>query len=125
MKILADSHVLIWWLCNPGNLEPAAQAAIRDPENAVFFSVASIWEIGLKVAKGHLRVPPGLVEMLRSDSFYELPVLARHAEKAILLPPIHGDPFDRMLVAQALQDGLVLATRDRIIPEYSVPILRA
>jgi PIN domain nuclease of toxin-antitoxin system len=125
MRILADSHVLIWWLGNPAKLDPAARAAIQDPENTVFFSVASVWEIGLKVAKGHLKVPPNLVEVLRAAGFSELPVLSRHAERAIALPAIHGDPFDRMLIAQAQHEGLVFATRDSIIPEYPVPVLRA
>ncbi|MDR2863618.1 MAG: type II toxin-antitoxin system VapC family toxin [Puniceicoccales bacterium] len=125
MKILADSHVLIWWLSDPGKLHPLVLAAIHDADNTVFFSAASIWEIGLKVAKGHLKVPPGLAQVLGADGFDELPVQVVHAEKALMLPPIHADPFDRMLIAQALHEGLVLATRDRLIAQYNVPLLKA
>ncbi|MDR2844701.1 MAG: type II toxin-antitoxin system VapC family toxin [Puniceicoccales bacterium] len=125
MKILADSHVLIWWLSDTEKLNPLVRAAIHDTDNTVFFSAASIWEIGLKVAKGHLKVPYGLAEVLRADGFDELPVLVAHAERALTLPAIHGDPFDRMLIAQALHEGLVLATRDHIIAQYNVPLLKA
>lgn len=125
MRILADSHVLIWWLDDPGKLHPLTRAAIQDSENILFFSAASIWEIGLKVAKGHLKVPPGLTAMLRADGFDELPVTAAHAEAALLLPPFHQDPFDRMLIAQTLREGLVLATQDRLIVQYDVPVLQA
>jgi PIN domain nuclease of toxin-antitoxin system len=125
MRILADSHVLIWWLDNPTKLNPLVRAAIQDPDNEVFFSAASIWEIGLKTAKGHLRIPTPIVPLLKSDGFTELPVTAAHASSAMELPPIHADPFDRMLIAQTLSEGLLLATRDRLIVQYDVPVLKA
>jgi len=120
MRLLADSHVLICWADNPAQITPAARAALANPENEVFMSAASLWEIGLKVAKGKLRVPANFAQVLRSGGFADLPVHARHAELAIGLPAIHGDPFDRMLVAQALDEGLILVMCDQWIGAYGV-----
>ncbi len=125
MKILADSHVLLWWLDDPQRLTPAARAAIADPANLVFFSAASVWEIGLKVGKGKLRIDGDVVAALQADSFEPLPITMAHAARSLTLPDMHGDPFDRMLIAQALAEGLVLATRDRLILHYDVPVLEA
>jgi PIN domain nuclease of toxin-antitoxin system len=120
MRLLADSHVLIRWAENPAQLTPAARAAIADPDNEVFMSAASLWEIGLKVAKGKLQVPANFAQMLRLGGFADLPVHARHAERALTLPPVHGDPFDRMLVAQALEEGLTLVSCDQWIAIYGM-----
>jgi len=120
MRLLVDSHALIWWAENPAQLTPAARAAIADPENEVFMSAASLWEIGLKVAKGKLRVPANFAQTLRMGGFADLPVHARHAERSLSLPPVHGDPFDRMLVAQALEEGLTLVSSDQWIAAYGV-----
>lgn len=120
MRLLADSHVLVWWAENPALLSPASRDALADPENEVYLSAASLWELGLKVAKGKLRLPPTFAAVLRADGFSDLPVLARHAERAVSLPPIHGDPFDRMLVAQALEEGLILVSRDAFVASYAV-----
>lgn len=125
MRLLLDSHALIWWAENPAELTPAARAAIADPANEVFMSAASLWEIGLKCAKGKLRVPAGLAGALRADGISDLPIHVRHAERALALPPHHGDPFDRMLVAQALEENLTLVSRDRWIPAYGAPLLAA
>jgi PIN domain nuclease of toxin-antitoxin system len=120
MRLLADSHVLIWWAENPARLTPAARAAIADPANEVLMSAASLWEIGLKVAKGKLAVPANFAAVLRADGFVDLPIHARHAERALTLPPVHGDPFDRMLIAQAMDEGLTLVSRDRWVAAYGV-----
>jgi len=120
MRLLADSHVLIRWAENPAQLTPAARAAIADPNNEVFMSAASLWEIGLKVAKGKLRVPANFAQMLRLGGFADLPVHARHAERALTLPPVHGAPFGRMLVAQALEEGLTLVSCDQWIAIYGM-----
>lgn len=120
MRLLADSHVLIWWMENPSLLTPAARAAIADPGNEVFMSAASIWELGLKVAKGKLRLPDNFVPLLRAGGFTDLPIQARHAERSLNLPAVHGDPFDRMLIAQALEEGLTLVSCDQWIAGYGV-----
>ncbi len=125
MRILADSHVLLWWLDDPERLEPAARAAITNPANKVFYSAASIWEIAIKTGKGKLQVDGDLVAHLEADGFTGLPVSVAHAAHTATLPARHGDPFDRMLISQALVEGLVVATRDRLIARYDVPVLEA
>lgn len=125
MRILADSHVLLWWVDDPKRLALSARVAIADPANSVFFSAASIWEIGLKAGKGKLRVDGDVVAALQADGFEPLPITMTHAARSLTLPDTHGDPFDRMLIAQALAEGLVLATRDRLILQYDVPTMEA
>jgi PIN domain nuclease of toxin-antitoxin system len=125
VKILTDSHVLLWWLDDPKRIALPARALIADPANVVFFSAASIWEIGLKSSKGKLRIDGDVVAALQADGFEPLPVTMAHAARSLALPDTHGDPFNRMLIAQALADGLVLATRDRLILQYDVPTLEA
>lgn len=125
MRLLADSHVLVFWLENPAQLVPAARAAITSGRNQVFFSAASVWELGLKQAKGKLRMPAGWVELLRADGFSELPLTVAHAEACQDLPLLHGDPFDRVLLAQARAEGAVLVTRDEILHRYGIPTLEA
>lgn len=125
MKILADSHVVLWWLDDPKRISLPARALIADPANLVFFSAASIWEIGLKSAKGKLRIDGDVVAALQSDGFEPLPITMAHAARSLTLPDTHGDPFDRMLIAQALADGLTLVTRDRLILQYDVPTIEA
>ncbi len=89
----------------------------------LFFSAASIWEIAIKSAKGKLDVPDRLLNTMQQRGFVELPVLARHAIVAGALPPHHGDPFDRMIVAQAKCEGLAVVTSDKQIAAYDVPTL--
>ena len=125
MKLLIDSHVVVWWLDEPGKLTAAARAAISNPDHEVFISAASIWELGLKQTKGKLRLPQGYVNLLREDGFSFLPITTEHATHSVSLPPHHADPFDRMLIAQAMADSLVLVTRDAIIPLYAIPIIAA
>lgn len=125
VKILVDSHVLLWWLDDPRRIALPTRALIADPANVVFFSAASVWEIGLKSGKGKLRIDGDIVAALQADGFEPLPVTTAHAAHSLALPDTHGDPFDRMLIAQALADGLVLATRDRLILQYDVPTVEA
>jgi len=125
MRILADSHVLLWWLENPQRVALPARAAIADPANEIYFSAASVWEIVLKVGKGKLRIDGDFVALLEADGFEPLPVTMAHATRALMLPATYGDPFDRMLIAQALVEGLVLATHDSVIAQYDVPVIAA
>ena len=125
MKLLLDSHIIVWWLDDSRQLKPAIRAAIGEPTNQVSFSAASVWELALKIAKGQLRLPDDYVERLRADGFSDLSVTVRHAVNSTRLPPLHRDPFDRMLIAQALAEGLVLVTHDDIITRYDVPVLEA
>lgn len=89
----------------------------------IFFSAASIWEISIKQASGKLDAPEDLLDTMEQRGFVELPVRSRHALTAGSLPPHHGDPFDRMIVAQAQSEGFTIVTRDERIAAYDVPVL--
>ena len=125
MRLLLDSHVIVWCGAFPARLRPETQAALRSPANEVFLSAASVWELGLKVARGKLTLPPDYAARLLAVGFKELPVTVAHADRALRLPPLHGDPFDRLLIAQAFAEGMILVTSDRAITSYDVPILPA
>lgn len=125
MNILLDTHALIWALENNPTLSEAAKGAIISGENLVFVSSISIWEIGIKVSLGKLKVPDNLQEELQKHRFSPLNITHDHAEFAAKLPNIHKNPFDRMLIAQAKTESLTLITRDEHICKYDVNILLA
>ena len=123
--MLLDTHALLWALESPGVLVAPAREAIANPRNAVYVSAASVWEVAIKRALNKLRVPPNLIESIGTVGFSELPITAFHAEQAGSLPLLHRDPFDRMLVAQAQAEGLILVTRDANISRYGIRTLTA
>ena len=125
MRILADSHVVYWAMTRPDEIVPSAQKKLIDPDNDILVSAASIWELEIKARKGRLYLPDGFMEALREEHFDVLPITWRHAQATSDLPMIHSDPFDRLLIAQALAEGLILMTRDETIHGYDVPICRA
>ena len=118
MKILLDTHVLLWWLADSPSLSGQARALIGSPENAVFVSAVSLWEIWLKQGLGKLKLPSEFEEKLAAEAFENLPLTAAHARQVALLPWHHRDPFARMLVAQAQVTDLILLTADDAIPAY-------
>lgn len=123
MNLLLDSHALLWALHDPGKLRPEAVEEIQDAGRAVFFSAASAWELELKAAAGRLDLPEDWLAAAAQAGFLELPVTAAQAWASARLPWHHRDPFDRVLVAQAREHGLRIATRDPTIPAYGVPVL--
>jgi len=125
MRLLLDTHALLWWLTSDPTLSGAASAAIADEGNAVYVSAATAWEISIKRAIGKLESPGDLEAQVKWHRFDPLPIALRHALAAGGLPHHHEDPFDRMLVAQAMAEGLTIATRDPRIPLYGVPTLAA
>ena len=125
MNLLLDSHALLWFLHAPTRLRSQARDAIADPERAVYFSAASVWELELKAVAGRLDLPTGWVSDAESTGFVELPITAADARASAHLPRIHGDPFDRILIAQAKAGGLTLVTRDQAIGRYDVAVLEA
>jgi PIN domain nuclease of toxin-antitoxin system len=125
MRLLLDSHVIVWWALYPGRLRASTRSAITTPENEVVISAASVWELGLKIARQKLSLPDNYAATLLGDGLHELPVSIAHAQRAMSLPPLHGDPFDRLLIAQALTEGLLLVTSDQAIQRYDVPTLGA
>ena len=122
--MLLDTHVLLWWLQGAPLAEEAAEK-IADTSNDVIVSAATVWELSIKRQLGKVDMPPDLVEQCRSEGFALLAMDARHADRAGSLPLHHTDPFDRMLVAQAEIDTLILVTRDRALAAYGVHLLAA
>ena len=119
MRILLDTHIYLWWLQDHDNLSKAARARIIAATD-VYVSSASIWEASIKVGIGKLDVDiDQLVAEIDNSGFRELPVSARHAAMVTRLPDMHRDPFDRILVAQALCEPLRLLTADTILCGYS------
>ena len=125
MKLLLDTHTMIWAMSEPRLLSSRAKDAISTKENDVFVSVISPWEIAIKRSKKRLRAPEDLGDALEAHQFRLLPVLLRHIKAIGSMPNHHGDPFDRMLVAQATIDGLTLVTSDRALRRYPVATLPA
>lgn len=119
MNLLLDTHIYMWWLIDDPQLSGAARELIAESDS-ICVSVVSIWEAGIKWQAGKLPVSPmDLHEKIEASHCLELPVTMAHALMAAKLPALHKDPFDRMLVAQAIAEPLHLVTTDRILAEYS------
>jgi PIN domain nuclease of toxin-antitoxin system len=118
MRLLLDAHALLWWLADDPSLDRNARDLIADPTNEVIVSAVTVWEIAIKRAIGKLSAPDGLAVALERSGFIEAPVTAADAERAGGLEAIHRDPFDRMLVAQAVRLHAVVVTRDPIFVRY-------
>lgn len=123
MRLLLDTHVLLWALAGDRRLLASARGAVEDPANELVVSAASAWEIGIKRALGKLRAPDELPEALSRSGMVTLPITVDHAVAAGALPRHHDDPFDRMLIAQARAEHLRLVTADRRFSLYPVEIL--
>lgn len=125
MKLLLDTHLILWAAGEPDRLPVAALAAIEDPENELLFSPVSLWEVAIKRSLGRadLQVDPRLLRRGLFDSGYqELSITSEHTVAVDGLPAIHKDPFDRLLVAQSLVEGITLATVDEVLAQYPAPI---
>lgn len=124
MNLLLDTHVFLWAVDNDPQLSPAARAAITDGNNLVFVSAATAWEIAIKKATGKLTLPQGnYLDELRVHRFTPLDITTEHALAVEHLPHHHKDPFDRLLVAQAQIEKLVLVTADNRIKQYAIQII--
>ena len=127
MKLLLDTHLLLWAAGRPDRLSAAARALIDDPENELLFSAASLWEVAIKrtLGRADFRAEPRLLRRGLLDNGYgELAITSAHAVELDVLPPIHKDPFDRILVAQALVEGFTLLTSDPLVAQYAGPVRR-
>ena len=125
MRLLLDTHLLLWTVASSRKLSKVARALLEDPENEVFYSAASLWEIAIKsgLRRADFRVDvETLHTALPEAGLIELPIRALHAVALSRLPDIHRDPFDRILVAQAVTEPLVLMTNDPILTRYPVPV---
>ncbi len=123
-RLLLDTHVFLWWRADSRQLKAATREAIASAD-LVFVSAASAWEAGIKAALGRLRIPDTMAAGIADSGFEELPITVAHAEAAAALPPLHADPVDRMLVAQARLEHLTLVTHDNRIRPYAVDVLWA
>ena len=124
MRVLLDSHCLLWWLGDEP-MSSAATAVIGDAANAVYVSPASIWELEIKAALGKLAIDADLVEATEQAGMSWMPITAHHARAAARLPGHHRDPFDRMLLAQAHLEGCTIVTRDAIFSSYTSALIQA
>lgn len=118
MRLLLDTHILLWWLDDSSRLTAVIRQRISDPEQTVFVSAATLWEIRLKEKLGKLELPPQFDAALDDAEFLWLPIARAHANATATLPLHHRDPFDRMLVAQAQCEGLTLLTADQRLLAY-------
>lgn len=125
MRLLLDSNALIWAVSRPAELSPAARQALRDPANGLFVSIAAMWEIAIKVSIGKLALPDNVPAALDIVGATALAVTPAHIVRMQGLPLHHRDPFDRMMIAQAMEEELTIMTRDRYFKAYGVPILAA
>ena len=126
MRYLLDTHVLLWWLDDDPKLRADTRKTVADPDHDIVVSAASIWEAAIKRAVGKLRFEtPLLLETLRRGGLRVLPMTAEHALAAGDLPRHHDEPFERMLVAQAMAEGLTLVTRDARLRAYQVATIEA
>ena len=124
MRLLLDTHILLWWLSSSPRLSKTIRAAITEA-SSVYVSAASAWELTMKTVSGKLEFGGDLEEQLAMNSFHPLPIKIVHALLAAKLPRHHADPFDRMLVAQASFESLTLVSADPKLAAYGVPLLRA
>jgi len=117
LRLLLDTHLLLWALGSPSKLSAPARKEIEAAE--VYVSAASIWEISIKSALGKLKADPAqILAAVEPAGFSVLPITGQHAAKVAELPPLHKDPFDRMLIAQALSEPLILLTNDEVMRQY-------
>ncbi|MFG2675619.1 MULTISPECIES: type II toxin-antitoxin system VapC family toxin [unclassified Streptomyces] len=121
MKMLLDTHVVLWWLDDSAELSDEVKRLL-DTEPSVFVSAVSPWEIAIKQSLGKLEGPQDLAERVRDSQFLSLPITAGHGVRAGRLPEHHRDPFDRILIAQAQTEGMTILTRDKWIPSYDVQV---
>jgi PIN domain nuclease of toxin-antitoxin system len=125
MKLLLDTHLLLWAASQPNRFSAAALRLIDNPANELFFSAASIWEVAIKrgLGRSDFQADPRLFRRgLLDNGYSELPILSDHVVAIDSLPPIHKDPFDRLLVAQATVEGISLLTADSVVARYPGPV---
>lgn len=123
MRLLLDTHAFLWWMEASPALSTTARAAIADPANEVLISIASLWELTIKQALGKLSFPADPETVVRNEGFTVLAISFAHLRRLGVLPALHRDPFDRMLIVQAMLEGTPLITNDRALARYGTPVL--
>ena len=129
MRILIDTHAWIWWLSQPTRLKAEAVTLLSDPATTAYLSAASVWEIVIKHGLGKLTLPAApevlVPRAMAEDGFVALAIEHRHVLQVAQLPPVHRDPFDRVIIAQAQVEGLPILTADETFSSYAVTVLAA
>jgi PIN domain nuclease of toxin-antitoxin system len=129
MRVLLDTHVLLWWMLDRSRLRASTQKLFRGEENDLLWSAASTWEMAIKTTIGKLRfeqpLPEFMTNVMASQKLTPLPIQHAHAARVAELPRLHGDPFDRLLVAQALVERVPLISGDLKFADYGIDLLRA
>ncbi len=127
MRILLDTHAYLWWVTEPDRLSPSGRSLLEDSANEVFFSAVSAWEIAIKVSQGKLSLEVSIKRLVLEEPsaqhFLPLPVTAAHAVRAAALPLHHRDPFDRLLLSQALAEDMALLSCDRQFAKYDSNVI--
>ncbi|MGG6269803.1 type II toxin-antitoxin system VapC family toxin [Leptolyngbya sp. AN03gr2] len=127
MRVLLDTHAFLWWMSDDSQLSTAARAIISDPENTIFVSVVSVWEIIIKQGTGKLILSEPaedyVPDRIRSNQFSTLSVEMRHILRIASLPALHRDPFDRLLIAQSECENLAIISVDHLIQQYSITVI--
>ena len=124
LRLLIDTHIFVWMTSDRSRISRQLQERLDDPENEVFFSAVCSWEIATKRAKGKLYFGGSPLEVAKKIGLTSIAITGEHCEAAAELPQHHRDPFDRLMVAQALVEGLILVTHDPVITRYSIPVMR-
>jgi len=120
MEYLLDTHIILWWLADPKKLSAKIRSIITDRANRLSVSSVSFWEMAIKSSIGRITIPRNMLRILADESIEVLPLDAEEALSVVDLPEIHKDPFDRMLVAQAKYNDLILVTQDKMIKKYPI-----
>jgi PIN domain nuclease of toxin-antitoxin system len=123
VRLLLDTHIFLWWDRHLRRVPRDLRAAIEDAGNQIFVSSATVWEVAIKRATGKLQFDAPIVETVERLGFELLPITGLHAEHAGGLPRHHNDPFDRLIIAQAYLEGMVLGTHDRLMRPYGVAMI--
>ena len=123
MNLLLDTHVLLWWLDDSPSLLKSERRAIANPQNLIVLSAVVIWEIRIKQALGKLSITPNFYEVIKDEGFEMLPITPEHACAVGNLQMHHRDPFDRMIIAQAKLEGLMVVTHEAIFKKYDISVL--
>lgn len=129
MTLILDTHCWLWWIAEPGRLSPTTLSLLKSPDTTVLFSAVSTWEIAIKYSIGKLKLPEPpesfVPSRLERDSIDSLPIQHAHTLKIATLPHYHRDPFDRLLIAQAIVEGVPIVTADSAFRRYEVELMRA